>query len=429
VDQTKNYSASFLRAIDKTLGWEGGYSNDPDDPGGETNWGISKRWHPDLDIKNLLRDGAIAIYWDEDWRPMRLDELRDPRLAAKVFDTVVNQDRRIAPGALQGALILLGCNLQLDYKIGPVTIAAANSYRYPEALLEVFTVLRGMAYLLGGVNIEEVIAMIRERKARLQKNIRGWLKRLELGALALLLALALNACAAMQPSIPDLIINEPLTDTAIVNYGKKLFIFYNSRAGKAKVLGTSAGIVLSALATGAQAAANAGASANSVSLVGSIARFITDALGITEPIERANAYDDGATDTIQALADYMDATIPDGQAQALVPMGGYTKAGSALLSKFGAVIRVTNAQLKNARPAQADLQIIAAKIETVVKASVDRAAAEKAAADAKKKEKPAPPSPAPQPPNPSGVGALWSTGATPRGEPPLLSGPAPETAR
>lgn len=189
---SQNYSTSFLHAINKTLGWEGGYSNDLDDPGGETNWGIAKRYHPDVDIKNLTRDGAIALYWDEDWRPMRLDELRDPRIAGKILDTVVNQDRRIAPGALQGALILLGQNLTLDYKIGPATIAAVNSYKYPEALLEVFTVLRGMAYLLGAEHIEEVIAMIRQRKDRLKKNIRGWLKRLELGALVVLFALCIG---------------------------------------------------------------------------------------------------------------------------------------------------------------------------------------------------------------------------------------------
>ena len=43
--------AYFERAIDKTLAWEGGYVNDPKDPGGETKYGISKRAHPDVDTK------------------------------------------------------------------------------------------------------------------------------------------------------------------------------------------------------------------------------------------------------------------------------------------------------------------------------------------------------------------------------------------
>jgi len=211
----EQYSVTFQRAVDKTLGWEGGYVNDPDDPGGETNWGISKRYHPDVDVKDLTRDGAIAWYWKNCWRPMRLDALRDPRLAQKVFDTVVNQDWRIGPGALQGALILLGRDLQLDYVIGPATIAAANSYQYPEALLEVFTVLRGMAYFIGAENIEEVRAMIRERKPRLQRNVRGWMKRLELGALALSLALAAG-CTPINGKDMASVIRELKNDPASV---------------------------------------------------------------------------------------------------------------------------------------------------------------------------------------------------------------------
>jgi hypothetical protein len=65
---------NFIKAIDFTLPWEtgrtkngqlpqdGGYTNDPDDPGGETKWGISKRAHPNEDIKNLSLDRAFTLY-------------------------------------------------------------------------------------------------------------------------------------------------------------------------------------------------------------------------------------------------------------------------------------------------------------------------------------------------------------------------------
>ncbi len=68
---------NFIKAIDFTLPWEtgrtkngqlrpdGGYTNDPNDPGGETKWGISKRAHPDVDIKNLSLDRAFMIYKDD----------------------------------------------------------------------------------------------------------------------------------------------------------------------------------------------------------------------------------------------------------------------------------------------------------------------------------------------------------------------------
>ena len=47
----------FDDIIKVVLHHEGGYVNDPQDPGGETNFGIAKRSHPDVDIKNLTEDG------------------------------------------------------------------------------------------------------------------------------------------------------------------------------------------------------------------------------------------------------------------------------------------------------------------------------------------------------------------------------------
>ena len=52
---------TFDEIIDVVLHHEGGYVNDPKDPGGETNYGISKRAYPDVDIKNLTEDGAKDI--------------------------------------------------------------------------------------------------------------------------------------------------------------------------------------------------------------------------------------------------------------------------------------------------------------------------------------------------------------------------------
>jgi len=55
--------ANFNQALKKTLVFEGGYVNDPDDPGGETNFGISKRAYPDLDIPNITDRQVRNIYW------------------------------------------------------------------------------------------------------------------------------------------------------------------------------------------------------------------------------------------------------------------------------------------------------------------------------------------------------------------------------
>ena len=45
---------TFEEIIDKVIEHEGGYVNDPDDPGGETKYGIAKNSNPDVDIKDLL---------------------------------------------------------------------------------------------------------------------------------------------------------------------------------------------------------------------------------------------------------------------------------------------------------------------------------------------------------------------------------------
>jgi len=80
---------SFESAIEFSLKWEGGYSNNPSDPGGETKYGISKRAHPDVDIKNLTLDDAKEIYRKEYWDATGCGNLPEP-LDMVVFDTAVN---------------------------------------------------------------------------------------------------------------------------------------------------------------------------------------------------------------------------------------------------------------------------------------------------------------------------------------------------
>lgn len=81
--------SNLLKALRFTLKWEGGYSNDSDDPGGETNYGISKRAHPKEDIKNLKMDRVAKIYEDGYWKPAGCEALPLAESVA-VFDTAVN---------------------------------------------------------------------------------------------------------------------------------------------------------------------------------------------------------------------------------------------------------------------------------------------------------------------------------------------------
>lgn len=112
--------SSFDDAFTALIGNEGGYVNNPADPGGETNFGITKRvavvngYTGPMKSLSLETAKSIAkkVYWD----PLHLDEF-DPRIAFQLFDTNYNggQTVRWAQGAAGAAV---------DGKMGPMTIAA-----------------------------------------------------------------------------------------------------------------------------------------------------------------------------------------------------------------------------------------------------------------------------------------------------------------
>ena len=116
----------FLRAVEVVLKHEGGYVHDPRDPGGETKYGISKRSYPSLDIANLTREDAIAIYYRDWWQRYGYDRLQDDAVATKLLDMAVNMGPATAHRLLQEALVFLGYDIAVDGIIGPQTIGAAN---------------------------------------------------------------------------------------------------------------------------------------------------------------------------------------------------------------------------------------------------------------------------------------------------------------
>jgi len=116
---------SFERAIDFTLKWEGGYSNDPTDPGGETKYGISKRAHPDLDITNLTLEDAKDIYRTEYWNASGCDNLPEP-LDIVVFDTAVNM------GVGRGKTLLINAKEWQDYLFLRLERYISMRKKYPQ---------------------------------------------------------------------------------------------------------------------------------------------------------------------------------------------------------------------------------------------------------------------------------------------------------
>ncbi len=115
--------ASFDGAIDTVLENEGGYVSNPNDPGGETNYGISQREHPTLDIRNLTRDQAAGILRQEYWH---YDGIRSQAVATKVFDMAVNMGPGTADRYLQESLGALGEDVTVDGVAGSETKTAVN---------------------------------------------------------------------------------------------------------------------------------------------------------------------------------------------------------------------------------------------------------------------------------------------------------------
>ena len=99
---------------------EGGYVNDPKDPGGETRYGISKRAFPNEDIKNLSKERAYDLYKEHYWDKVKADDLPYP-LNFLVFDFAVHSGVKRAVQVLQMVL-----KVTQDGLIGPRTIAAAQ---------------------------------------------------------------------------------------------------------------------------------------------------------------------------------------------------------------------------------------------------------------------------------------------------------------
>ena len=73
---------------------EGGYVNHPNDPGGETKYGISKRSYPHLNIKDVTLQDAVRIYYEDYWEDS-WNKLGFP-LAACMLDTAVNMGKKRA---------------------------------------------------------------------------------------------------------------------------------------------------------------------------------------------------------------------------------------------------------------------------------------------------------------------------------------------
>ena len=131
------YTSAFLQAVDHLMLYEvGGFwdanapgvvdgtnshacglTNDPNDSGGETKFGIAKNSHTTVDITDLTWPQAQDIYYNEYWIAGKCDQMPG-RIAALHFDSCVNNGIARASKILQQAM-----GVTQDGLIGPATLA------------------------------------------------------------------------------------------------------------------------------------------------------------------------------------------------------------------------------------------------------------------------------------------------------------------
>lgn len=112
---------TFDKAIAFVLDSEGGISEDPNDPGGLTNFGISQRAYPAVNIRRLSREDAIGIYKKDYFDAIHGDAL-PPAIAILLMDTAVNQGVAAAVRILQYSV-----GAKTDGVMGPQTLQAVAS--------------------------------------------------------------------------------------------------------------------------------------------------------------------------------------------------------------------------------------------------------------------------------------------------------------
>jgi lysozyme family protein len=139
------FMANFDIAIGPVLANEGGYVSSPNDPGGETKYGITKRQYPDLDIKNL--------YW-------QFDSIQNQTIANKLLDMCVNMGVGSAIRLVQTAV-----QVAVDGRYGPQTEAAINNASADK--------------ILQALRFQSVIRYLDliDKNPKLAEFKRGWLMR------------------------------------------------------------------------------------------------------------------------------------------------------------------------------------------------------------------------------------------------------------
>lgn len=189
----------FLTSYKKAMKVEGGYANDPDDSGGETWRGISRKNHPNwrgweivdrirlntwsnqskfesllasnAELQTLVLDFYKEIFWDV----MRLDDVKSQDVCDELFESGINLNHEVVVEFLQMALNATNRNgrdypdIDEDGKMGPRTVAVLNEHPRPAQVLKLLNCQQGVYYM-----------NITRKRPSQEKFMTSWLSRVEI---------------------------------------------------------------------------------------------------------------------------------------------------------------------------------------------------------------------------------------------------------
>ena len=171
--------AIFDIAVENTIKKEGIFSNNPNDTGGKTKYGITetilKEFGDSTPIEDLTLEEAKKIYEFKYWKPLNLDKVNNQEIANQIFDFGVNCGINTAGKAVQTSLNLLNyytpnwLDLIIDGIIGTKTLDAINSLT-PNDIPYFLKILKAERYIV----YKNAVLKNSKNKA----FIRGWINRI-----------------------------------------------------------------------------------------------------------------------------------------------------------------------------------------------------------------------------------------------------------
>ena len=150
---------------------EGGYTNDPHDSGGKTNWGIieseARRHGYTGDMRNLTQDFAKSIYWTDYYLANNLDKIKDERVALTILDVSVNSGVGTGIKLARRALKNMGVSIEENTKADQVFLDAINSVD-PLQFCNIYSQIQR-------ANYNRIVAASPEKG----KFLKGWMNRVD----------------------------------------------------------------------------------------------------------------------------------------------------------------------------------------------------------------------------------------------------------